>query len=369
MRYALVFGKNWKLSLAESLAFLELREPSWNFVDLCDGAMIIDAKTGAGEIINGLGGTLKVACVEKQFDFANLGEQDFGEGREERLSFYGNNDLGRQLKKVFPNVAPHKEYSATELVRHDMSENTLVWGMKTCYFGPTVAVADYRSFRKRDESRPLHPPLGIAPSRARILVNLSQARDFLLDPFCGYGTILQEALLSGVKNVYGSDIDGKAVNGARKNLEWAKKTRRLESTNFSLKQCDARRLDNCWSSAEAIATEPELGPKLGEQPSQGDARKIISFLEDTYYRFFQSARKLLPPHGRVAIAFPAINSRKGKVFVEKRFPGFRPADLFWRVPERYREHFGLRMPFVIDEEREPGKRRVVAREFTVLERI
>ena len=48
---------------------------------------------------------------------------------------------------------------------------------------------------------------------AKILINLSEVKDeeILLDPFCGIGVILEEALLQNI-NVIGIDKDKKAVD-------------------------------------------------------------------------------------------------------------------------------------------------------------
>ncbi|MBI4214628.1 hypothetical protein HY546_01405 [archaeon] len=368
MRCSLVFGKNWRLSLAEALAFLDKNDEGWKFVDLCDEALVIDTSIDAKKLCSSLGGILKVVLVEREFSFQELSVQQFGDAARERLSFYGRNDIGRQLKKIFPMLARQKEYTATELVRHDMKENALVFALKSCYFGPTIAVADYRSFRKRDEARPLKPALGIAPSRARILVNLTRAQHSLLDPFCGHGTILQEACLAGVKDVLGSDIDSNAIRAAHKNMEWSKKTFNFDS-RFSLKQCDARQLEKCWKNADCIATEPALGPRLETPPSRSDAEQIIRVISRLYYKFFSSARNVLSRNGRIVIVLPAINAKKRKVFVEKKFPGFRPVFPFIGIPNEYRDYLGLKSPFMVDEEREPGKKRVVAREFCIFEKI
>lgn len=44
--------------------------------------------------------------------------------------------------------------------------------------------------------------------------------DVILDPFCGSGTILTEAMLINYKNLIGADISPKAINDTKKNIEW-----------------------------------------------------------------------------------------------------------------------------------------------------
>ena len=59
------------------------------------------------------------------------------------------------------------------------------------------------------------------PRLARMMVNLSActAGKTLLDPFCGVGTILQEALLEKAM-VVGMDVNPWCVKAATENLEW-----------------------------------------------------------------------------------------------------------------------------------------------------
>lgn len=60
-------------------------------------------------------------------------------------------------------------------------------------------------------------PASLTPEDAKLLVNLSGCSGALLDPFCGSGSIVVEACLSGLEAV-GLDVDRKTAMGARKNL-------------------------------------------------------------------------------------------------------------------------------------------------------
>ncbi len=57
------------------------------------------------------------------------------------------------------------------------------------------------------------------------MINLSGAKpdDYLWDPFCGTGTVLQEAALIGV-NAYGSDLSDKMISYTTENMNWVEKT-------------------------------------------------------------------------------------------------------------------------------------------------
>ena len=71
-------------------------------------------------------------------------------------------------------------------------------------------------------NRPFFKPVSLDPRVGRAMVNLAcPGGGRLLDPFCGTGGILIEAVLAGLE-VCGSDLDGRMVAGSLENLEWAK---------------------------------------------------------------------------------------------------------------------------------------------------
>jgi tRNA G10 N-methylase Trm11 len=362
--FAFVFGKNWMLSLAELLSYFEREGIRWSFVDLSKKALVIDGEIWP-EMIKDLGGTLKIVQIDKWFDFIDLNKQDFGDYVDWPISVYGSHLLFKDVKKIFKRFPKDGVLSPLELLKKRKSEVCLIFGMKTCYFGETIAVSNPYEFKKRDVSRPVQrPELSISPSRARILVNLSQARESIMDPFCGIGTIGQEALLSGIGKIYLSDIDKKAVAATKTNLDWAKRAFKKKAS-VVVETKDARKLSG---SVEAIATEPDLGPKLKYRIKEADAKQIVEYLTALYRAFFKSAHEVLPVNGRVAIVLPCINSTSGKVFVNKRYDGFEMVDLFEKIPQIYREYLKMRST-ILDEEREEGKARVVVREFCVYRKV
>ena len=71
------------------------------------------------------------------------------------------------------------------------------------------------------------------PRLARMMVNLSSCGKgkVLLDPFCGVGTILQEALLEGA-SVIGTDANAWCVKASEENLDWLARSTVLEARIF-----------------------------------------------------------------------------------------------------------------------------------------
>ena len=92
-----------------------------------------------------------------------------------------------------------------------------------------IGVQDIDAYAKRDQARPARDAkVGMLPPKlAQILINLCgplKADAVVLDPFCGTGVVLQEALLMGYR-AYGTDISERMVEYTEKNLEWLLKSR------------------------------------------------------------------------------------------------------------------------------------------------
>ena len=363
MKIAFIFGKNWKLSLAELLAYLEKKQIEWKLIDLTKKAIIMETEAKPRKIINELGGILKIIKIEKEFKFKDLKKQDFAEAINYPISVYGSYKLLHNVRKVFKVIPKDGVLSVRDKIRKKILYETalIVNEKEKCYYGEVVAYYSPYSQKKRDESRPHKEYLTIAPSRAMILVNLSQAKKNLLDPFCGMGTIAQEAIVLGIKNIYISDISKETIKKAKRNLKWTQKE--YGKISIHAKTMDARNMD--YEGIEAIATEPDLGPALKEKPNKGDAEKIAKYVEKLYKQFFNSAYKVLKKEGKIAIIFPMFNSKGGKVFLNKFFPGFELVYPFDSIPKEYKKSLKLTNPFIIDEQREKGKLRNVIREFCV----
>jgi tRNA G10 N-methylase Trm11 len=146
------------------------------------------------------------------------------------------------------------------------------------------------------------------------MVNLSACTPgkVLLDPFCGVGTILQEALLARAK-VVGVDANSWCVKAAYENLEWIAKEYGLEDADFRVVQGDACKLTRKIGQemVDCIVTEPDLGPALRQVPTEPYALKIIHKLEPMYFGFVEEAYRVLKPGGRLVLVTPYFVTRSG----------------------------------------------------------
>ena len=87
-----------------------------------------------------------------------------------------------------------------------------------------IGVQDIDAYAKRDRARPARDAkVGMLPPKlAQILINLCgplKPGSVVLDPFCGTGVVLQEALLMGYQ-AYGTDISERRIVYSERNLKW-----------------------------------------------------------------------------------------------------------------------------------------------------
>jgi tRNA G10 N-methylase Trm11 len=188
-------------------------------------------------------------------------------------------------------------------------------GKEQTWISTTIAVHNPFEFQKRDIGKPNQRKIFAMPPRlGRIMVNLASCTPgkLLLDPFCGVGTILQEALLAKAR-VVGMDINPWCVKAAEENLEWLKREYGLTEAEFRVLQGDARRLAQKigQEQMDCVATEPDLGPALRHVPTVPYAVKIIEKLEPLYFGFVEEAFKVLRKNGKLVLVTPYIQTRSG----------------------------------------------------------
>ncbi len=211
-----------------------------------------------------------------------------------------------------------------------------VTGGKTL-FGYTVGASDVLGFEKRDFSRSYQDPtITIGPRLARVLVNLAmkEQKSTMLDPFCGLGTILQEALVSGY-NVVGTDIARNNIIRSNTNLDWIRtnypaatrlKAKLTRSDVLNLRKENLPKIDG-------IATEPLLLPKFERNPQSPVAIESVRETLPIYEKSLEVFREILDKGSRIAITAPVVFDDRGRehrldlspVFKSLGYTQYRPA--------------------------------------------
>lgn len=162
---------------------------------------------------------------------------------------------------------------------------------------------DVAAWVDRDRHKPyVNKKKGMLPPKlARIIVNLglhswqsennSTQAPTLYDPFCGTGTVLQEAALLGLDHL-GSDQDSDSVIGTGVNLTWLRQTYPDLPTPTQLFTAEAAHASIALP-IDLIVTEPFLG-KPFPQPDQ--LTNIFNGLERLYLGSFKHWTALFRPN-------------------------------------------------------------------------
>jgi tRNA G10 N-methylase Trm11 len=147
----------------------------------------------------------------------------------------------------------------------------------------------------------------LPPKLAQILVNLatgSETSGRILDPFCGTGTIIQEALLMGY-STYGTDLSEKMISYSEKNLQWlASKHQNLSSNNWKLEVGDATK--HKWQSPiDHIASETYLGQPFSAPPSEVKLKEVQFTTKSIFLSFLKNIHPQIKPDTTLALTVPA----------------------------------------------------------------
>jgi tRNA G10 N-methylase Trm11 len=356
-RFILVTAQG-ELSLAEAAAYLNKTGAFFQIESSSSQTAVLYApRLDTKKMMNRLGGLFKIgsaACIfnEKDIDdtdtlVTKLNAAKFYDWVDDKarwsISTYSdetgfNPDLPELLQEYFkqrlrkdhvskPRYVPPKharqndqEIIADELIRQGIMnggfEIMAAHIADKYYVGRTLEAISNEEYRKRDLGRPVqNPRLTIPPKIARILINLTGLGpgQSLLDPFCGLGTILQEAAILGI-HITGCDIRGDRVEGAAENLKWLTETYHLKIRDVEkhVFKADAKNLSQIIKRPiDGIATEPILLPPLRSYPSETTATKMLQEAAETYEETIPEIAAVLRRRGKLVLVAPYIQTNRG----------------------------------------------------------
>ena len=127
----------------------------------------------------------------------------------------------------------------------------------------------------------------------------------ILDPFCGTGTVLQEALLQGY-SVLASDLSDKMVDYTQQNLDWIVRSHRHTGTILNISQADAT--THTWphaSAVDAVVCETYLGQPFSAPPSPAKLKEVVGNCNHIISSFLKNIHPQLRPGTPLCIAVPA----------------------------------------------------------------
>ncbi len=184
------------------------------------------------------------------------------------------------------------------------------------------------AYAKRDQERPKRDAfVGMLPPKlAQIMLNLAcgrvassgdqknlrlrsgSANLTILDPFCGTGVILQEALLMGY-SAYGTDLSEKMVSYSRDNLDWLSKN---HHTKFDYKLSQGDAMDTKWQQPiSAVVSETYLGQPFSAPPSPTKLAEVVKNCNHIITEFLINLRLQIESNTPVCIAVPAWRDNNG----------------------------------------------------------
>jgi len=344
MTYFFILGNNPSLSIAEILKTLKSKKIKPRFISLefliLDSEEILEIE----KLQNQLGGTIKIGEiffeesknleVEKEIIKKNIYQLLETDKKKIKIgcSFYGFEDLESvKITEIFINkiigeikvelgergvglqkIAPERFiFSSADLAKKKIlkqgEEIVLLFRKNRIFIGKTIVCQDFKKYILYDIKRPARVIKKgmIPPKLAKIMINLgiNSINGCFLDPFCGSGTIIQQAVLAGFKGVIGTDKDKRIIKEADKNLSWLGKKNNLDLKGLKIFYSDARRISQKIRphSITLIATEPYLGP-LKFKPSE--CSSIIRELKELYLAVFQEFKKILKIGQKMVIIFP-----------------------------------------------------------------
>lgn len=332
MKYFFVLGNHPALSIAEIKAVL-----LGSKVELVDSnILLVDTpeKINGRDLIARLGGTIKIgeifdellyqphalftASLKILSQIDKVGKFNFG------LSYYGQAKLdtrkvGLALKQELKGqgvscrlvVSREKTLSSVVVQQNKLTtsgcELVYIKKDKKILIGVTIAVQPFKELSARDYGRPARDDYSgmLPPKLAQIMINLAQAKkdDLILDPFCGSGTILTEAMVMGYRNIYGSDISKKAISDSQDNIQWLqKKYKNLSTPKLNISDVNQIHLFFKENSVNSVISETYLGPQRGSINIKKTTTELAKFYEKVFKQLFL----ILKPGGRIVIALPAL---------------------------------------------------------------
>ena len=360
MKYFFILGNNTALSLAEILAVLK---PKYYHLLSADFLLAdIDLEIDALNLINRLGGVIKIGEVKGEIKESNFHKKSLeacfklallkSKGVESGKFNFGFSDyshqfniqnLGLKLKtefkkrKISSRFVISREENLSSVV---VEQNKLIKkGIEIViaslngkvFLGETLAVQPFKSLSYRDFGRPARDDKSgmLPPKLAQIMINLAELQNkdgLLLDPFCGSGTILSEAMLMDYKNVFGLDLSFKAIQDSRRNIDWIKEQYELKDIRARLAVKNVLDLSKFvkMNSVSAIITEPYLGPQRGKI----EFELVIKELDALYSKALLECYKTMEPGARIVMVWPVFYGNK---FINPDISTFKKVEI---LPER-----------------------------------
>ncbi len=277
-------------------------------------------KLNISELSELIAGYSSTATGKNKISFG-ISVYDFGGGATTRSVEREIKSIGGGAKKILQELGrPVRFVTSKETMLSSViveqnnllpsgGEYVLIVSKNKILVGQTEAIQDFKFWSARDFGRPARDPKSgmLPPKLARMMINLSGVNPegkTLLDPFCGSGTLLNEAVLLGYNPVVASDISPKAIKDTKKNMRWLVDFFDLPQPDFSTHTIAAKDLE--VEPVDVMVMETFLGRPRQRELDGLQLEKTIQELVPMYESSFKHLFELLKPHGVCVVAFPAF---------------------------------------------------------------
>lgn len=250
-----------------------------------------------------------------------------------------------QVKKVIKQsghsvrMVPHNDLAlSSAVVLHNNLTGEQGWELviisdgQSAYLAQTTHVQNITAYTARDQARPHRDAkVGMLPPKlAQIIINLAvggmkyevrsttsdgsisspQPPICILDPFCGTGVVLQEAMLMDY-DIYGSDLEPRMVQYSIDNMTWLDEKyphlgdyRRIEIGDATNHKWNFSNLTT-HNSRLIVAGETYLGKPLSQLPPSDQLSKIMYEVNLLHHKFLENIGNQIPAGTRLCLAVPA----------------------------------------------------------------
>ena len=323
--------------LGGTIKIYELTSSLGNNITMQVSDLIANLKSGATSKVD-----FGISCYNKRFTRQQI--NSFALGAKKKLK--------GKLSLRFVEAKDGLELSSIQTLKNNLADKGVEFGIFDEEIGILVSLNNPEEWNVRDYEKPASDKYSgmVPPKLARMMVNLALAESriqnlessknsiklnskysilntkrppVVVDPFCGSGNILMEALMLGC-DVIGSDNSLKAVRDTEDNLEWLKskilssklKTIRSEILfpKFEIFHADATKYDfrqlAIGDKQLAVVCEPYLGEpkkfKTSFNATVGEYKKI----NDLYVDFLRNLTQLALSTKQLSICliFPLIET-------------------------------------------------------------
>lgn len=237
---------------------------------------------------------------------------------------------GRPVRLI-PNKA--SELSSAQVLHNKLTEPNgwelyFIRDGKRTIVAQTVKIQDIEAYGARDHRRPMRDArVGMLPPKlAQTLINLAVGTlpedtlknicdipadktiprpvldQTVLDPFCGTGVVLQEALLMGYR-AYGTDLEPRMIEYTEKNIAWLANQTNIDSSRSHAQVGDAT--EYSWDQFDTVACETYLGRPFTSTPDPQTLSKVMQDVDTIHEKFLRNIANQTKPGQRFCIAVPA----------------------------------------------------------------